>query len=165
MLNSAVNKNMDINSEMMKKALCLAQKAFLKDEVPVGAVIVKGNKIIGEGYNRREELTNSLAHAEIIAINRACEVLGSWRLDGCTLYVTLEPCPMCTGAVINSRIDTVVYGAYDEKGGCMGSLTDLTDFPFNHKVQVVGGYMEKECRHILESFFKVKRATKTEQSL
>ena len=155
---------MNINSEMMEKALCLAQKAFLKDEVPVGAVVVKGNKIIGEGYNRREELTNSLAHAEIIAINEACRTLGSWRLEGCEMYVTLEPCPMCAGALINSRIDTVIYGAYDDKGGCMGSLVDLSDFSFNHKVQIVGGYMEKECRQLLESFFKSKRTTKTEQS-
>ena len=106
---------MNISSEMMKKALCLAQKAFLKDEVPVGAVIVKENKIIGEGYNKREELQDALAHAEIVAINEACRNLGSWRLEGCTMYVTLEPCPMCTGAIINSRIDTVIYGAYDER--------------------------------------------------
>ena len=148
---------MNISSEMMKKALCLAQKAFLKDEVPVGAVIVKENKIIGEGYNKREELQDALAHAEIVAINEACRNLGSWRLEGCTMYVTLEPCPMCTGAIINSRIDTVIYGAYDERGGCMGSLTDLTELPFNHKVNVVGGYMEKQCREILESFFAGKR--------
>lgn len=148
---------MNINSEMMEKALCLAQKAFLKDEVPVGAVIVKGNKIIGEGYNKREADQDAVAHAEIIAITEACRALGSWRLDGCTMYVTLEPCPMCTGAIINSRIDTVIYGAYDEKGGCMGSLTDLTALPFNHKVSVVGGYMERQCRELLTSFFEGKR--------
>ena len=148
---------MNINNEMMEKALCLAQKAFLKDEVPVGAVVVKENKIIGEGYNRREELGNSLAHAEIVAINQACENLGSWRLDGCELYVTLEPCPMCAGAIVNSRIDTVVYGAYDDRAGCFGSVQDFTDLPFNHKPNLVGGYMEKECRELLEVFFKGKR--------
>ena len=148
---------MDIRSEYMKEALCLAQKAFLKDEVPVGAVIIKENKIIGEGYNRREELGNSLAHAEIVAINQACESLGSWRLDGCELYVTLEPCPMCAGAIVNSRIDTVVYGAYDDRAGCFGSVQDFTDLPFNHKPNLVGGYMEKECRELLGVFFKGKR--------
>ena len=148
---------MNINCEMMEKALCLAQKAFLKDEVPVGAVVVKENKIIGEGYNKREELGNSLAHAEIVAINQACEALGSWRLDGCSLYVTLEPCPMCAGAIINSRIDTVVYGAYDDRAGCFGSVQDFTDLPFNHKPNLVGGYMEKQCRELLEVFFKGKR--------
>lgn len=148
---------MDINSQYMKKALCLAQKAFLKDEVPVGAVIVKGNKIIGEGYNTKEDNKNPLCHAEIIAINNACENIGSWRLDGCTMYVTLEPCPMCAGALINSRIDTVIYGAYDEKGGCFGSVSDFTDLPFNHRPNLIGGYMQQECKELLESFFKMKR--------
>ncbi len=148
---------MKIEQQMMKEALLLAQKAYDNDEVPVGAVIVKGNEIVGRGYNKKEEMKNSLAHAEILAINEACNNLGTWHLDDCVLYVTLEPCPMCTGAIINSRIKRVIYGAYDEKGGCMGSLIDLTDLPFNHKVQIVGGYMESECKQLLQDFFKGKR--------
>ena len=146
-----------MQSQFMTRAIELAKQAASQGEVPVGALIVKDGKIIAEGYNQREQKNNALSHAEIEAINNACKVLGDWRLDGCTIYVTLEPCPMCTGAIINSRIDTVIYGAYDEKGGCMGSLTDLTALPFNHKVSVVGGYMERQCRELLTSFFEGKR--------
>lgn len=146
------------NQEYMTYALSLAEKAFSKGEVPVGAVIVFDNKIIGCGYNKREEKQNALCHAEIEAIDEACRNLGSWRLDNCTMYVTLEPCPMCTGAIINSRLSRVVFGAYDKKAGCLGSLCNLADMPFNHKFQIIGGYMEQECQNLLSSFFSCLRS-------
>lgn len=141
----------------MQNALSLAKTAFKQGDVPVGAVIVCEGKIIAKGYNKRELRQNSLCHAEIEAINEACKVLSSWRLNDCTLYVTLEPCVMCTGAIINARVGRVVFGAYDEKAGCMGSLLNLTEYPFNHKPQIVGGYMESECKELLTSFFEDKR--------
>ena len=142
-----------IKEEFMRTAVENAKKAAEAGEVPVGAVIVKENKIIAEGYNKREMKQNALSHAETEAINAACEALSSWRLDGCTMYVTLEPCPMCTGAIMASRIDRVVFGAYDEKGGAMGSVCDLCDMPFMSKPQVIGGFMEKECADVLTRFF------------
>ena len=141
------------HSYFMGEALILAKNAEKHADVPVGAVIVKNNEIIAKGQNRREEHKNSLAHAEIEAINQACSVLGSKYLTDCTLYVTLEPCPMCTGAIINSRIDKVIFGAYDDKAGCMGTLTDMTNLGFNHKPEIIGGYMEKECAQVLTDFF------------
>ena len=138
----------------MSKAIEQAKKAYEAGEVPVGAVIVKDGEIIAEGYNMREQKQNALSHAEIECINKACEVLKSWRLDGCELYVTLEPCPMCTGAIINSRIKTVVFGAYDLKAGSMDSVINLCDYPYNHKVEIYGGIMEDECKEILENFFQ-----------
>ncbi len=141
------------HSYFMGEALILAKNAEKHADVPVGAVIVKNGEIIAKGQNRREEHKNSLAHAEIEAINNACSVLGSKYLTGCTLYVTLEPCPMCTGAIINSRIDRVVFGAYDDKAGCMGTMTDMTALNFNHKPEIIGGYMEKECAEVLTDFF------------
>ena len=143
-----------MKKEFMSRALSLAKKAFEAGEVPVGAVIVKDGKIIAEGYNMREQKQNALSHAEIECINKACEVLKSWRLDGCELYVTLEPCPMCTGAIINSRIKTVVFGAYDLKAGSMDSVINLCDYPYNHKPEIYGGIMEDECKEILEKFFQ-----------
>ena len=148
------------HSYFMGEALILAKNAEKHADVPVGAVIVKNGEIIAKGQNRREEHKNSLAHAEIEAIDGACRVLGSKYLTGCTLYVTLEPCPMCTGAIINSRIDTVVYGAYDDKSGCMGTLTDMTALAFNHKPEIIGGYMEKECGQVLTEFFENIRNNK-----
>ena len=148
------------HSYFMGEALILAKNAEKHADVPVGAVIVKNGEIIAKGQNRREEHKNSLAHAEIEAIDGACRVLGSKYLTGCTLYVTLEPCPMCTGAIINSRIDTVVYGAYDDKAGCMGTLTDMTALAFNHKPEIIGGYMEKECGQVLTEFFENIRNNK-----
>ena len=142
-----------IKEEFMRTAVENAKKAAEAGEVPVGAVIVKENKIIAEGYNKREMKQNVLSHAETEAINAACEALSSWRLDGCTMYVTLEPCPMCTGAIMASRIDRVVFGAYDEKGGAIGSVCDLCDMPFMSKPQVIGGFMEKECADVLTRFF------------
>jgi tRNA(adenine34) deaminase len=143
-----------MKKEFMSKALEQAKKAYEAGEVPVGAVIVKDGVIIAEGYNMREQKQNALSHAEIECINKACEVLKSWRLDGCELYVTLEPCPMCTGAIINSRIKTVVFGAYDLKAGSMDSVINLCDYPYNHKPEIYGGIMEDECKEILENFFQ-----------
>ena len=145
--------------EFMKEALAEAKKAKTKGEVPVGAVIVKNGKIIARGHNQREEKQNALSHAEIECINMACKVLGTWRLEGCKMYVTLEPCPMCTGAIINSRISTLVFGAFDSKAGCIDSVINLCDYPFNHKPEIYGGIMEDECKEILSEFFdKIRNA-------
>lgn len=138
----------------MKLAIIEAKKAAEKGEVPVGAVIVKNGEVIAACHNLREEKQNALSHAEMEAINIACQKLNSWRLDDCEMYVTLEPCPMCTGAIINSRIKTVIFGAYDSKMGCMDSVINLCDYPFNHKVEVYGGIMEDECLTVLQKFFK-----------
>lgn len=146
-----------IKEKFMRAAVENAQKAAQLGEVPVGAVIVKGDKIIAHGYNRRETKKNALSHAETEAINAACESLGSWRLDGCTMYVTLEPCPMCTGAIMTARIDRVVFGAYDEKGGAMGGVCNLCEMPFMNKPQIIGGFMEKECAKVLSGFFETLR--------
>ena len=145
------------HSEFMNKALILAKSAALHGDVPVGAVIVCDGKIIAEGQNKREKDNNSLLHAEIEAINEACRYKNSKYLTDCTLYVTLEPCPMCAGAVINSRIGKVVYGAYDDKAGCFGTLADFTALPFNHQPEIIGGYMEKESSEILSGFFSKLR--------
>ena len=146
-----------MNKEFMKLAITEAQKAAEKGEVPVGAVIVKNGEVIATGYNLREEKQNALSHAEIEAINLACQQIGSWRLDDCELYVTLEPCPMCTGAIINARIKTVIFGAYDSKMGCMDSVINLCDYPFNHRPEIYGGIMEDECLSVLQNFFKKLR--------
>lgn len=143
-----------MDKKFMKEALALGRLAGEEGEVPVGAVIVKDGEIIARGRNMREQKQNALSHAEIEAINEACEKLNSWRLDGCELYVTLEPCPMCTGAIINARIKTVIFGAYDLKAGSMDSVVNLCDYPYNHKVEVYGGICEDECRELLEKFFK-----------
>lgn len=138
----------------MKEALLEAKAAAERGEVPVGAVIVLNGEIIARGRNRREEKQNALSHAEIEAISSACKKLHSWRLDGCELYVTLEPCPMCTGAIINARIKTVVFGAYDIKMGSMDSVINLCDYPYNHKPEIYGGICEDECRAVLQEFFR-----------
>ena len=142
----------------MKKALLQASVAYKKGEVPVGAVVVKDGEIISRGYNLRESTNDPTAHAELLAMKKASKKLNSWRLSGCTLYVTLEPCPMCTGLIINSRIDKVVFGAYDQKAGCCTTLYHLaTDERFNHRASVLGGVLEEECAKILSDFFKEKR--------
>lgn len=146
-----------MNSEFMKRAIELAKRAQYLGEVPVGAVVVKDNKIIGEGYNQREFKQNPIAHAECVAIEDAARVLGDWRLDGCELYVTLEPCVMCTGAIINARISTVVFGAYDLKAGCMDSVTNLTNLPLGSKPEIYGGIFEEECKNLITKFFEQKR--------
>ena len=146
-----------MNKEFMKLAITEAQKAAEKGEVPVGAVIVKNGEVISATHNLREEKQNALSQAEIEAINLACQKLGSWRLDDCELYVTLEPCPMCTGAIINARIKTVIFGAYDSKMGCMDGVINLCDYPFNHHPEIYGGIMEDECLAVLQNFFKKLR--------
>ena len=143
----------------MGLALEEACKAFSTYEVPVGAVIVHDGKVISKGYNKRETLKDPTAHAEIIAIREASNYLGGWRLVGCTMYVTLEPCSMCAGAIINSRIERLVIGAKDSKRGCCGSVINLLDNPdFNHKVEVEFGILEDKCSNILTSFFKQIRS-------
>lgn len=142
----------------MLRALELAREAADCGEVPVGAVVVKDGKIIGEGRNRREAGQNALAHAELEAISGACETLGTWRLTGCQLYVTLEPCPMCTGAIINSHLDTVVYGADDEKAGCCGTAADLFALPYSRRPELYRGFYEAESKELLQSFFKKLRS-------
>ncbi len=141
----------------MERALELAKIAYGKGEVPVGAVVVKNNEIISEAYNLRHTNGISTAHAEILAIEKACRELGTWRLSGCTLYVTLEPCPMCAGALINSRIDRVVYGLSDSKAGCLGSVINFNSYPFNHRFEIVGGVCAEESAMILNEFFQKKR--------
>ncbi len=146
------------DSDWMRHALTLAAEAAAEGEVPVGAVIVKDGQLLSIGRNRREIGKNALAHAEIEAINGACQALGGWRLSGCTLYVTLEPCPMCAGAIINARIDRVVYGANDPKAGSCGSLVNLFDLPYNHQPELVGGVLKEECAAALQDFFRQLRA-------
>lgn len=144
----------------MKYALDLARLSFDEGEVPVGAVVVCDGKIVGEGRNKRENVKNALHHAEIEAINQACNTLGGWRLWKCDLYVTLEPCPMCAGAIINSRIKNVYFGAFDKKNGAVCSVTNLFDKNFTHKPVYEGGIMEDECAEILSHFFRELRQVK-----
>lgn len=146
----------------MKKALELARIAAEQGEVPVGAVVVKksSGEIIGRGFNRREYGRSPLTHAEIIAIDEASRRLGGWRLIDCELFVTLEPCPMCAGAMINSRIERVVFGAFDPKAGSCGSVVNLFELPYNHKPELVGGVLESECAGILSEFFRELRQRK-----
>lgn len=144
----------------MRLALKEAKKAALKDEVPVGAIIVLGDKVISKAYNKRVEKEQTHAHAEMLAIEKANKKLGSWRLEDCKLYVTLEPCPMCAGAIIQSRIKTLYYGAKDPKGGVAGSVINLFDVKFNHHVEVIGGILEEDCSKELKNFFKKLRNQK-----
>ena len=141
-------------TDFMKEALALAAEAAAEGEVPVGCVIVQGDEIVGRGRNRREKGKNALAHAEVEAINDACARLGGWRLWECTLYVTLEPCPMCAGAIVNARIPKVVFGASDKKCGACGSVCDLFSMGFNHHPQVEKGVMEEQCVALLKGFFQ-----------
>lgn len=141
----------------MARALELAAQAAQVGDVPVGCVIVQDGEIIGEGRNRREENGDATAHAELEAIRDACQRVGSWRLHGCTLYVTLEPCPMCAGGIINARIEQVRYGAKDEKAGACGSVLNLFEERFNHKPRIYRGPMENECGRILQNFFEELR--------
>lgn len=143
----------------MKEALAEAEKAYRIGEVPVGAVIVdkKNGKIVGRGYNRREIDKDPLAHAEIFAIKEASVNLGGWRLIGCDIYVTLEPCPMCCGAIINSRIERVIYGAQDKKSGSVCSIQNMFELPYNHKPEVTGSVLKEECSGILTGFFRELR--------
>ena len=149
----------------MNKAIELAKIAAELGEVPVGAVVVKKStgEIVGQGYNRRETDKSPLAHAEISAIAEASKTLGGWRLIDCDIYVTLEPCPMCSGAIINSRIERVIFGAYDAKAGCCGTVVDLFSLPFNHKPETIGGICSEECSQILSDFFKNLRLKKADK--
>lgn len=142
--------------QFMSRALALAAQAGAQGDVPVGCVIVKDGVIIGEGYNRREQHHDALAHAEVEAIRAACQTLGTWRLSGCTLYVTLEPCPMCAGAIINARLDAVYYGAKDEKAGACGSVLNLFEERFNHKPRLYHTKNEAAAE-ILRDFFETLR--------
>lgn len=143
--------------EFMRMALDLAREAAAEGEVPVGAVVVRDGEVIGTGRNRRETCGNALAHAELEAIDNACRHLGGWQLVGCSLYVTLEPCPMCAGAIINSRIERVVQGAMNPKAGSCGSLVNLFDLPYNHHPEVVTGVCGEECGVLLKEFFRSLR--------
>ena len=149
----------------MKKALEEARLAFEKGEVPVGAVIVKDGEIIARAHNLKETLFDATAHAELLAIRQACEFLRNWRLVGCELYTTLEPCPMCAGAAILARVKRVVFGAYDPKAGAAGSVINLfEDKRFNHRVEAVGGILAEESLQLLQPFFKVLRESNTTES-
>lgn len=147
--------------DFMKLAIAAAKKAEEINEVPIGAVIVKDGKVVATAYNLREVDQRAIAHAELLAIDQACKNLNTWRLTNCTLYVTLEPCSMCAGAVIQSRIDRVVFGAKDPKGGCVGSIYNLLTEPrFNHQCDIEGGVLEEECGQLLSSFFRKLRKKK-----
>ncbi len=151
---------MEREEAFMREALKLAREAAAEGEVPVGAVIVKSDIIIASGRNRRETDKNALCHAELEAIHNACVRLGGWRLWQCELYVTLEPCPMCAGAIINARIPRVVFGASDKKAGSCGSVVNLFELPYNHKPELVGGVLADESAQLLTDFFKRLRDKK-----
>ncbi len=140
---------------MMREAIRLAEEAAADGEIPVGAVVMdrETGEILGRGRNRRERDHSPTAHAEILAIEEAAKKRGSWRLSGCNLYVTLEPCPMCSGAIINARIDRVIFGAYDEKAGAVCSVQEMFALPYNHKPRVTGGLLEEPCARVLQEFF------------
>lgn len=144
----------------MKRAIELAKLSALEGEVPVGAVVVKDDEMVGEGRNRRELGKNALYHAELEAIDNACKRLGGWRLWQCDMYVTLEPCPMCAGAIINARIKKVYFGAFDNKAGSFGSVADFNSIPYNHKPEIISGVMADECSALLTDFFKKLRNKK-----
>ena len=154
-----------MEERFMKAALSQAKLAAKKGEVPVGAVIVRDGEIISRAYNTRETDKNALCHAEIKAIRKACKKLGGWRLTRCELYVTLEPCPMCAGAIVNSRIVSVYYGASDKKAGAFGTLFDMNTMGLNHKPEIIGGVMEKECAGLLSDFFSELRKRKKAEKI
>ena len=157
---------MTADERYMKEAIRQARKAYALREVPIGCVIVCGDKIIARGYNRRNTDKNTLSHAELNGIRKASRKLGDWRLEGCTLYVTLEPCQMCAGAIVQARIDRVVIGTMNPKAGCAGSVLNLLEMEgFNHKVQVTRGILEEECSKMLSDFFKELREEKARKKL
>ncbi|WP_308642507.1 tRNA adenosine(34) deaminase TadA [Paenibacillus nuruki] len=148
----------EVHEYWMREAIAEARKAEQLGEVPIGAIVVKDNMIVGRGYNLRETSFDATAHAEIIAIRQASESLGAWRLLDCTLYVTLEPCPMCAGAIVQSRVPTVVYGTVDPKAGCAGTLMNLLQEPrFNHRTEIITDILQPECALLLTDFFKQLR--------
>ena len=152
--------NTEETLKYMRIAIEEAKKSLAIEEVPVGAVVVCEGEVVATAYNTRETEKNAIRHAEVTAISRACERLGGWRLHKCELYVTLEPCPMCAGAIVNSRIKRVVFGAKDTKAGAFGTVLNLNDFPLNHKPEIVSGVCEEECAALLSDFFKILRAKK-----
>lgn len=159
--NMGKEKNTDIY--FMKEALKQAKKAYELNETPIGCVIVKDNKIISRAYNKRNLLSSTTAHAEILAINKACKKLNDWRLEGCNMYITLEPCPMCAGAILQSRMDKIIIAAMNKKAGCTGSIINLCNMDgFNHKVEVslLEGDIAKECSTLMSDFFKNLRSKK-----
>lgn len=161
-----MKEEMDRDQKFMKEAIKLARKAYQLGEVPIGCIIVYENKIIGRGYNRRNTDKNTLAHAEISAINKASKKMGDWRLEGCTLYVTLEPCQMCSGAIIQSRITEVVMGSMNPKAGCGGSVLNILQMEeFNHQAIVRRGVLEEECSQLLKEFFKDLRKRNKEEKV
>ena len=143
--------------EFMRIALDEAKMAAREGEIPVGAVIVKDGEVIASAHNNREATGDATGHAEVLAIRKACEALGGWHLEKCTLYVTLEPCPMCMGAIINSRLGKVIFGAKDAKAGACGSIMDMRNYPLNHKPWVEHGFMKEECAKLLSDFFADRR--------
>ncbi len=145
------------DEQYMRLALQEAEAAAACGEIPVGALIVKDGTVVAASHNLRETVFDATAHAELLCIREAGKQLGGWRLTGCTLYVTLEPCPMCAGAVINARLDRVVFGAYDSRAGSFGSLINLTRYPYNHRPELTGGILEEEAKALLVDFFKRKR--------
>lgn len=157
---------MKINEQYMKEALKQARKAYRLGEVPIGCVIVYQDKIIGRGYNRRNTKKTTLAHAELTAIERASKVMGDWRLEDCTMYITLEPCPMCAGAIVQARIKRVVVGTMNPKAGCAGSILNLLQMEqFNHQVELTTGILLEECTNILQEFFKELRIRNKKEKL
>ena len=157
-------KKMTIEEHYMKEAIHQAKKAAALKEVPIGCVIVHDGKIIARGYNRRTVDKNVLAHAEIIAMRKACRIIGDWRLEDCTMYVTLEPCQMCSGALVQSRIDEVVIGCMNAKAGCAGSVMNLLQVDgFNHQVKITQGVLEEECSSMLSEFFRKLREKKKQE--
>ncbi len=154
-------RKLTLQEKFMKAALKEAQKAYLLEEVPIGCVIVQENKIIARGYNRRNTDKNTLSHAELAAIKKASRKTGDWRLEDCTMYITLEPCQMCAGAIVQSRMKEVVIGAMNPKAGCAGSVLNLLQIPqFNHQVEITNGVLEEECSALLSSFFAELREKK-----
>ena len=149
-----------MKEKFMKMAIAMAEKGMEMGEVPIGAVIVKDGEVISSACNMRENGGGATAHAELLAINKACEVMGGWRLGGCELYVTLEPCPMCAGAIINSRLDRVVFGARDPRAGAFGSMLNINSYPLGHKTEVEWGVCEDQCLALLRSFFEKMRERK-----
>ena len=149
---------MDTDEKFMREALKQAKKAYALEETPIGCVIVYEGRIIARGYNRRNTDGNTLAHAELTAIRKAAKVIGDWRLEGCTIYVTLEPCPMCAGAIVQARIPECVIGCMNPKAGCSGSVINLLDMQgFNHQVRIKRGVLEEECSELMRSFFRELR--------
>lgn len=152
------------DEKYMKEAIRQAKKAYQRDETPIGCVIVSGGRIIARGYNKRNWKKHTLAHAELIAIHKASRILGDWRLEDCTMYVTLEPCPMCAGAIVQARIPRVVIGSMNAKAGCAGSVVNILQMPgFNHQAEVITGVLGEECSGLMTGFFKELRKKKLHQ--